>query len=190
MLLGIDSATYIEFFLIAVSLAMDAFAVSIGKGLTTRGNTLKTALICGLWFGGFQFLMPVIGWLAGSAAVGFIKAFGRVIGCILLALIGCNMIREAYFSGDDDDEPNNKLDAGTMFAAALATSIDALFVGVTYAALDINIFIPAIIIGIVTFAIAFAGSFLGNKIGTRFDKPASLFGGIILILIGLKILLF
>lgn len=188
MIFDVSYATLLELLLIAISLAMDAFAVSVGKGLTTKGRVIKTALICGFWFGAFQFIMPLIGWLAGSAVIGFIKTFGRIIGCALLVLIGGNMIREAFSESDEDSD--SRLDSATMFAAALATSIDALFVGITYAALDVNIILAASIIGVVAFAISFAGCFLGNKIGTRFDKHAAIVGGVILILIGFKILLF
>ena len=191
MIFGVEYTVIIELLLVAISLAMDAFAVSVSKGLSSINSTLKTALVCGLWFGAFQFIMPILGWLAGSAVLGFIKTFGRIVGCVLLGLIGCNMIRESFSSDDDNaDEKDCRLDVATMFAAALATSIDALFVGVTYAALQINIILASSTIGIVAFLISCSGCLLGNKIGNRFERGATLAGGIILILIGLKILFF
>ena len=175
----------IELLLISVSLAMDAFAVSIGKGLSTRKNTLKVALLCGIWFGAFQTLMPLIGYALGSAVSDIISRYSGIVALVLLAIVGANMIREAVFS--DDEEVSSSIDAKEMFVLAVATSIDALVVGVSYVAMGANIVMASVIIGVVTFVICFCGAFLGNKIGTKFEKPAAIAGGIILILIGIKI---
>ena len=175
----------IELLLISVSLAMDAFAVSIGKGLSTRKNTLKVALLCGIWFGAFQTLMPLIGYALGSAVSDIISRYSGIVALVLLAIVGANMIREAVFSGDE--EVSSSIDAKEMLVLAVATSIDALVVGVSYVAMGANIVMASVIIGVVTFVICFCGAFLGNKIGTKFEKPAAIAGGIILILIGIKI---
>ena len=178
----------VELLLISVSLAMDAFAVSIGKGLSTRKNTLKVALLCGVWFGAFQTIMPLIGYALGSAVSEIISQYSGVVALILLAIVGANMIREAV--KNDDEEVSSSLDAKEMLVLAIATSIDALVVGVSYVAMGANIVVASIIIGVVTFVICFFGAFLGNKIGTAFEKPAAIAGGIVLILIGLKICFF
>ena len=175
----------IELLLISVSLAMDAFAVSIGKGLSTRKNTLKVALLCGIWFGAFQTLMPLIGYALGSAVSDIISRYSGIVALVLLAIVGANMIREAVFSGDE--EVSSSIDAKEMLVLAVATSIDALVVGVSYVAMGANIVMASVIIGVVTFVVCFCGAFLGNKIGTKFEKPAAIAGGIILILIGIKI---
>ena len=178
----------IELLLISVSLAMDAFAVSIGKGLSTRKDTLKVALLCGIWFGAFQTLMPLIGYTLGSAVSELISHYSGVVALVLLAIVGANMIREAVMSGDE--EVSSSIDAREMFVLAIATSIDALVVGVSYVAMGANIVVASVIIGVVTFIICFFGAFLGNKIGTAFEKPAAIAGGVVLILIGLKICFF
>ena len=179
----------IELLLISISLAMDAFAVSIGKGLSTRKDTLKVALLCGVWFGAFQTLMPLIGYALGSAVSEIISQYSGIVALVLLAIVGANMIREAVTS-DDDDEVSASIDAKEMFVLAIATSIDALVVGVSYVAMGANIVVASVIIGVVTFIICFFGAFLGNKIGTAFEKPAAIAGGVVLILIGLKICFF
>ena len=175
----------VELLLISVSLAMDAFAVSIAKGLSTQKNTLKVALVCGVWFGAFQLLMPLIGYFLGSQVSGIIHKYSGPIALVLLTIVGANMIREAL--KNEDNEVTGAIDAKEMFVLAIATSIDALVVGVSYVAMDVNIALASAIIGVVTFAISFIGAFLGNKIGTKFEKPASIAGGVVLILIGLKI---
>ena len=179
----------LEIILISISLAMDAFAVSIGKGLSTRKNTLKVAIACGLWFGAFQALMPLVGYALGSAVSGIIIQYSGIVALVLLALVGANMIREAAFS-DDEEEVSSSLDVKEMFMLAIATSIDALVVGVSYVAIGANIVMASIIIGVITFVICFLGAFLGNKIGTAFEKPAAIAGGVVLILIGIKICFF
>ena len=175
----------IELFLIAVGLSMDAFAVSVCKGLAMPKCTFKKAAIVGLWFGGFQALMPAIGYVLGAQFQEAIASIDHWIAFVLLALIGGNMIHEAL----DNDEADASLNVKTMFLLAVATSIDALAIGITFAFLKVNI-IPAVcFIGIVTFIISFAGVKIGNVFGARYKNKAEIVGGIILILLGLKILL-
>ena len=177
----------IELFLIAVGLSMDAFAVSVCKGLAMPKCTFKKAAIVGLWFGGFQALMPAIGYVLGAQFQETIASIDHWIAFVLLALIGGNMIHEAL--DNDEEEADASLDVKTMFLLAVATSIDALAIGITFAFLKVNI-IPAVcFIGIVTFIISFAGVKIGNIFGARYKNKAEIVGGIILILLGLKILL-
>ena len=177
----------IELFLIAVGLSMDAFAVSVCKGLAMPKCTFKKAAIVGLWFGGFQALMPAIGYILGAQFQEAIASIDHWIAFVLLALIGGNMIHEAL--DNDEEEADASLDVKTMFLLAVATSIDALAIGITFAFLKVNI-IPAVcFIGIVTFIISFAGVKIGNVFGARYKNKADIVGGIILILLGLKILL-
>lgn len=177
----------IELFLIAVGLSMDAFAVSVCKGLAMPKCTFKKAAIVGLWFGGFQALMPAIGYILGAQFQETIASIDHWIAFVLLALIGGNMIHEAL--DNDEEEADVSLDVKTMFLLAVATSIDALAIGITFAFLKVNI-IPAVcFIGIVTFIISFAGVKIGNVFGSRYKNKAEIVGGIILILLGLKILL-
>ena len=177
----------IELFLIAVGLSMDAFAVSVCKGLAMPKCTFKKAAIVGLWFGGFQALMPAIGYILGAQFQEAIASIDHWIAFVLLALIGGNMIHEAL--DNDEEEADASLDVKTMFLLAVATSIDALAIGITYAFLKVNI-IPAVcFIGIVTFIISFAGVKIGNVFGARYKNKAEIVGGVILILLGLKILL-
>lgn len=177
----------IELFLIAVGLSMDAFAVSVCKGLAMPKCTFKKAAIVGLWFGGFQALMPAIGYILGAQFQEAIASIDHWIAFVLLALIGGNMIHEAL--DNDEEEADASLNVKTMFLLAVATSIDALAIGITFAFLKVNI-IPAVcFIGIVTFIISFAGVKIGNVFGVRYKNKAEIVGGIILILLGLKILL-
>ena len=177
----------IELFLIAVGLSMDAFAVSVCKGLAMPKCTFKKAAIVGLWFGGFQALMPAIGYILGAQFQEAIASIDHWIAFVLLALIGGNMIHEAL--DNDEEEADASLDVKTMFLLAVATSIDALAIGITFAFLKVNI-IPAVcFIGIVTFIISFAGVKIGNVFGARYKNKAEIVGGIILILLGLKSLL-
>lgn len=177
----------IELFLIAVGLSMDAFAVSVCKGLAMPKCTFKKAAIVGLWFGGFQALMPAIGYVLGAQFQEAIASIDHWIAFVLLALIGGNMIHEAL--DNDEEEADASLNVKTMFLLAVATSIDALAIGITFAFLKVNI-IPAVcFIGIVTFIISFAGVKIGNIFGARYKNKAEIVGGIILILLGLKILL-
>ena len=177
----------IELFLIAVGLSMDAFAVSVCKGLAMPKCTFKKAAIVGLWFGGFQALRPAIGYILGAQFQEAIASIDHWIAFVLLALIGGNMIHEAL--DNDEEEADASLDVKTMFLLAVATSIDALAIGITFAFLKVNI-IPAVcFIGIVTFIISFAGVKIGNVFGARYKNKAEIVGGVILILLGLKILL-
>lgn len=177
----------IELFLIAVGLSMDAFAVTVCKGLAMPKCTFKKAAIVGLWFGGFQALMPAIGYILGAQFQEAIASIDHWIAFVLLALIGGNMIHEAL--DNDEEEADASLDVKTMFLLAVATSIDALAIGITFAFLKVNI-IPAVcFIGIVTFIISFAGVKIGNVFGVRYKNKAEIVGGVILILLGLKILL-
>lgn len=177
----------IELFLIAVGLSMDAFAVSVCKGLAMPKCTFKKAAIVGLWFGGFQALMPAIGYILGAQFQETIASIDHWIAFVLLALIGGNMIHEAL--DNDEEEADASLNVKTMFLLAVATSIDALAIGITFAFLKVNI-IPAVcFIGIVTFIISFAGVKIGNVFGARYKNKAEIVGGVILIFLGLKILL-
>ena len=177
----------IELFLISVGLSMDAFAVSVCKGLAMPKCTFKKVAIVGLWFGGFQALMPAIGYILGAQFQEAIASIDHWIAFVLLALIGGNMIHEAL--DNDEEEADASLDVKTMFLLAVATSIDALAIGITFAFLKVNI-IPAVcFIGIVTFIISFAGVKIGNVFGARYKNKAEIVGGVILILLGLKILL-
>ena len=180
-------ALVIELFLLGVGLSMDAFAVSVCKGLGMRKLNKKQALIIGLYFGGFQALMPAIGYILGAQFQEAIASIDHWIAFVLLALIGGNMIHEAL--DNDEEEADASLDVKTMFLLAVATSIDALAIGITFAFLKVNI-IPAVcFIGIVTFIISFAGVKIGNVFGARYKNKAEIVGGVILILLGLKILL-
>ena len=177
----------VELFILAVGLSMDAFAVSICKGLSFGKIKPKHMCIAGAWFGGFQALMPAIGYVLGAQFQEAIASIDHWIAFVLLALIGGNMIHEAL--DNDEEEADASLNVKTMFLLAVATSIDALAIGITFAFLKVNI-IPAVcFIGIVTFIISFAGVKIGNVFGARYKNKAEIVGGIILILLGLKILL-
>ena len=177
----------VELFILAVGLSMDAFAVSICKGLSLGKIKPKHMCIAGAWFGGFQALMPAIGYVLGAQFQEAIASIDHWIAFVLLALIGGNMIHEAL--DNDEEEADASLNVKTMFLLAVATSIDALAIGITFAFLKVNI-IPAVcFIGIVTFIISFAGVKIGNVFGARYKNKAEIVGGIILILLGLKILL-
>lgn len=181
----------VELLLIAVGLSMDAFAVSICKGLGMKKVNLKVAFVLALFFGGFQALMPLIGWALGSQFLWLISPIDHWIAFVLLAVIGGRMLWEALHDeeGEDDGKPADKIDLGEFFILAVATSIDALAVGISFAALAVDIVPSILIIGVVTFCFTIAGVFVGNFFGSRYEKPASIVGGVVLILIGLKILL-
>lgn len=181
----------VEFLLLGVGLAMDAFAVSICKGLAMRKVNKKQAVIIALFFGGFQAIMPVIGWLLCKGFQTYIEAFDHWIAFALLAFIGVKMIIETLREKEDDvviEEMDPPLDMKEMLILAIATSIDALAVGISLAALDRPIVESAAIIGVVTFVISIIGVYIGNFFGNRYKKRAELTGGIILVLIGVKIL--
>ena len=177
----------IELFLLAVGLSMDAFAVSVCKGLSMQKLRVKHALIIGLYFGGFQALMPWIGYVLGIRFQGAIKAYDHWIAFILLAAIGLNMIREAL-SGEEDGV-DDSIGFRTMLVLAVATSIDALAVGISLAMTGDDIVSSALLIGIITFLISAVGVKIGSVFGDRFGQKAELVGGVILIIIGLRILL-
>ena len=179
--------SFIELFILAVGLSMDAFAVSICKGLAMDRITLKKCGIVGLWFGGFQALMPLIGYLFGALFSDYIEAFSSWIAFILLALIGGNMIKEALEK--DDEKANDSLAFMTMLVLAVATSIDALVVGITFAALHVRIVPAVLLIGVTTFAFSASGVKVGNVFGVKYKSKAELAGGIVLVLLGVKILL-
>ena len=182
-------------FLTAVGLAMDAFAVAICKGLSVQKAKIKHMAITGLYFGVFQGAMPLIGYLVGKQFKQYVEAFDHWIAFVLLALIGANMIREALSKDDDEcecckGEENSSFGFKAMFPMAIATSIDALAVGITYAFLpDVKIAPAVAFIGVITFTLSFFGVKIGNIFGTKFKSKAEFAGGVILILIGLKILL-
>ena len=175
-------------FITAVGLSMDACAVAICKGLSVRAVKARHMLLTGLWFGGFQALMPLIGYLLGINFEEAIKSFDHWIAFILLGLIGINMIRES-FSCPECGEHNDRFDVKTMFPLAIATSIDALAVGVTFAFLRVDV-VPAVCsIGVTTFLLSAAGVKIGSVFGCRYRSAAEWFGGVVLMLMGLKILL-
>ena len=181
-----------ELLLLAVGLSMDAFAVSICKGLAMRRSTLKAGLTCGIWFGGFQALMPVIGFFLGTLFAEAIEAIDHWVAFVLLAIIGVNMLKEAF--GEEEceccGECSADLSVKTMFVMAVATSIDALAVGISLAMVgDVNIWTAAALIGVCTCILSAAGVKIGNVFGSRFEKKAQIAGGVILVLIGVKIVL-
>lgn len=182
-----------ELFLLAVGLSMDAFAVSVCKGLAMKKATLKAEATCGLWFGGFQALMPTIGFFLGALFADAIEAFDHWVAFALLAIIGINMLKEALEKKDesgDNPEKDANLSVKTMFLMAVATSIDALAVGISLAMVgSVNIWLAAAFIGICTCLLSALGVKIGNVFGSRYEKKAELAGGVILILLGVKILL-
>ena len=183
-----------ELMLLAVGVSMDAFAVSICKGLAMKKATLKAGLTCGVWFGGFQALMPLIGFFLGTLFAGAIEAVDHWVAFVLLGIIGINMLKEAF---DKEEcsccggcECEADLSAKTMFVMAVATSIDALAVGISLAmAGDVNIVLAVLLIGACTCGFCTAGVKIGNIFGSRFEKKAQIAGGVILVLLGTKILL-
>lgn len=175
----------VELILLAVGLSMDACAVSICKGLALRKVNVRQMATVGLWFGGFQALMPLIGYLLASLFADFIRSVDHWVAFALLAIIGINMIREALSKEEEEADPS--LGFKTMLVMAIATSIDAMAVGISFAFLDVQI-IPAVsLIGVITFALSVAGVKLGAVFGDRFQSRAELAGGVILIALGLKI---
>lgn len=177
----------LEISLLGIGLAMDAFAVSICKGLSMKKMNWKNAIIIALYFGIFQALMPMIGYFLGTTFESFVTTFDHWIAFILLALIGGNMIKESF--DNEDEKKNDKVDFKTMIVLALATSIDALAVGIAFAFFDVNLLLAVAIIGIITFIISIFGVKIGNKFGDKYQNKAELIGGIILVILGIKILL-
>ena len=177
--------SFAELLLIAVGLSMDAFAVSICKGLSMKKLKLSHAVLVGLYFGGFQFLMPVIGWALGYRFEHIIESVDHWVAFGLLTIIGIGMIREAK----QTDELNDDLSFKVMLPLAVATSIDALAVGVTFAFLQVRILPAAGLIGVTTFLLSILGVYIGHLFGLKYKAKAEIAGGVILIFIGLKILL-
>lgn len=177
----------IEILLISIGLAMDAFAVSICKGLYMRKMNWKKAIIIGLYFGLFQAIMPLIGYFLGNTFEDFVKNIDHWVALILLVSIGINMIKESF--NKEKETYNDSIDIKTMSILALATSIDALAVGITFACLGTNIITSVIYIGIITLILSIIGVKIGNKFGNKYEKKAQIIGGIILILLGIKIVL-
>ena len=176
-----------ELFIIAVSLSMDAFAVSICKGLSTGRPRPGHCLICGGWFGGFQALMPLLGWLLGVRFQGMIVSVDHWIAFFLLGIIGFNMVRESR--GGEAEELDSSFGPAAMLPLAVATSIDALAVGVTFAFLKVDIVPAVLFIGVTTFVLSAAGVKVGSVFGVRYKGRAELAGGLVLIGMGIKILL-
>lgn len=179
----------IELFILAVGLSMDAFAVSVCKGLAMKKAPAKAMVLCGAWFGGFQALMPLIGFFLGTLFIDAISAIDHWIAFALLALIGINMLREAL-SKDEEEQTDADLSVRTMFVMAVATSIDALAVGISLAMAGVgNIYLAVLLIGATTFALSAVGVKVGSVFGSKYEKKAEIVGGVILILLGVKILL-
>lgn len=180
----------LDFILLGFSLSMDAFAISLVKGLVMPRMQWAHASVIGLFFGGFQFLMPVAGWLLGSQFAAVIGSFSDLVAFALLAFIGGKMLWETKGDEAEDDKLKNaKLDIPELFLLAIATSIDALAVGITFAFLDINVLEASFVIGLVTFLICVAGVVIGHLFGTRFQKGAQVLGGLVLVLMGVRFLL-
>ncbi len=175
----------VELFILAVGLSMDAFAVSICKGLSLRKINVKHMCIAGAWFGGFQALMPLIGYLLGNFFTNMITKYAHWIAFFLLLILGGKMIKEAF---EEEEQLDNSMDTKTMFLLAVATSIDALAVGVTFAFLKVNIIAAVLFIGCVTFVCSAFGVKVGSIFGAKYNRKAQILGGIILVGIGIKIL--
>lgn len=177
----------IEILFIALALSADTFAVSVASGANIKQSYLANALKMGIIFAAFQGLMPIIGWLAGNGMEKFVSDFAHWIAFLLLILIGGKMIRECFKKNDNKEK--NAFRLSIIFLLAIATSIDALAIGITFSMLNVSIFYPAIIIGIITFIVAFLGVFMGRRMAHFFENRLKFLGGAILILIGLKVLL-
>ncbi len=173
---------------IALALAMDAFAVSIASGITIKHLKIKHAFTIAIWFGLFQAIMPLLGWLGGIKLKTFMGGADYWIAFGLLVFIGCKMIYEA-FKMEEVEKKTNPLEVYVLFILSVATSIDALAAGISFAILDVAIITPIIIIGAITFVMSFAGVWIGDKFGHFFEKKIEIAGGLILIGIGIKILL-
>ena len=180
---------FLELFILAVGLSMDAFAVSVCKGLAMKKASRRAQLCCGAWFGGFQALMPLIGYFLGTLFLDAISAIDHWIAFGLLVLIGVNMLREAMGS-EEEEAADADLSVKTMFILAVATSIDALAVGISLAMAGVgSIWLAVLLIGVTTFVLSVIGVRVGNVFGSRYEKRAETVGGVILILLGVKILL-
>lgn len=178
----------IELLLTSIGLGMDAFAVSVCKGLSMKKMSLKKTGIIALYFGGFQAMMPLIGYYLANFFKDKVTEISNIVAFFLLVFIGAKMIKEAF--EDDSENCNDSIDFKTMIILAIATSIDALAVGISLSFLNANIWISILSIGIITFSLSILGVKIGNIFGDKFEKKAEIVGGIILILIGFKILIF
>ena len=175
-----------ELVIIAVGLSMDAFAVSIGKGLSLKQIKLRHVLSVGLWFGGFQALMPLIGYLLGATFTAVVSDFDHWIAFFLLGIIGFNMIRDSFTK--EEEKHDDDFSFRTMLMLAVATSIDALAVGVSFAFLSVDLWISVALIGLITFAFSAVGLKIGNIFGNKYKSKAEFTGGVVLVLMGVKIL--
>ena len=183
---------FVELFLIAVSLSMDAFAVSVCKGLCMKRLDVRQAVVIALFFGGFQALMPLAGWALGTQFEALITPVDHWIAFVLLGIIGSKMLWDAFHEDDPEDlacPTDGKLDLRELVMMAIATSLDALAVGITFAFLRVDIAVSVGLIGVTTFVLSIVGVAVGHRFGAKYEKPATIVGGIVLILIGLKILL-
>lgn len=180
---------FIELLLIGAGLSMDAFAVAVCKGLCMPKVRWGQAVVIALFFGGFQALMPLVGWAVGSLFSSYITAVDHWIAFGLLVAIGGKMLWDAFHEEDEDVVCETRLDLRELTLLAVATSIDALAVGVTFAFLGVNIVAAVAVIGVTTFALSLVGVLVGHAFGARFEKPAAIAGGVVLILLGVKILL-
>lgn len=178
----------IEIILLSIGLGMDAFAVSVCKGISIKKMDYKKSIIIGLYFGAFQALMPVIGYFLGETFSEFISNIDHWIAFILLTIIGGKMIKDAISKEKENENYNDDISFKTMIVLAIATSIDALAVGITFAFFKVNVLLSVTLIGIITFILSVIGTKIGNRFGNKYEKNAELIGGTILILIGLKIL--
>lgn len=179
-----------ELLALAISVSMDAFAVSMCKGLSVKKARLKECMTCGVWFGGFQALMPLIGFYLGAIFAGKIEAYDHWVAFGLLAIIGANMLKEVFSKDCECCDENADFSVKTMFLMAIATSIDALAVGISLAmAGNVNIYLAIILIGCFTGILSAVGVKIGNLFGSRYEKKAQFVGGAVLILLGVKILL-
>ena len=179
--------SFLSTFLIAVALAMDAFSVSMTKGFTQKDLTTSQVIYYGLFFGGFQAIMPIFGYFCGNVIATIVASLAPIVGFVLLLAIGLNMIRESL--GSDDENVNDYFSFKEVTLLAIATSIDAFAVGITIALINDPILISSFIIGVVAFAFSVAGIFIGKKLGNYVGDKFQILGGVILILIGIKILL-
>lgn len=182
---------FVDLLCIGIGLSMDAFAVAICKGLAMPKLNMKNALIIALFFGGFQALMPMLGWALGTQFAGFVTSVSHWIAFALLLFIGGKMLWDVFRGTDEEEAPDEvfRLDVKELFLLAVATSIDALAVGITFAFLQVDIAPSVSIIGLTTFIISLAGVAIGHAFGSRYERPSQIVGGVVLIVIGSKILL-
>jgi len=181
--------TFLPLFLIALGVSADAFAVALTKGLHMQRFNIRHAVIIALTFGLFQAVMPLLGWLLGTQFAQYITDFDHWVAFALLALVGGKMLWEAFTSHEDTERDYDRLDVRQLLVLALATSIDALAVGITFAFIEVSIGWAVALIGATTAVLAFVGVVVGRRVGARFGKPAEIAGGVVLILIGTRILL-